>query len=449
MNWWKQLRQYPSAIAGLLIVLIYTLVAIYTVIAIPYPRALELWRGGEDVVATNPRNAPPTWTNWFRRDKLPPTLVLDSAEIPEAEIEYTQVTDDIRTKTMTMTFDYEYDVFIPELSFFISADFDEKAPLVEVFWITPDGRDIKAAGVTPTSNEIYRPTQDRRIMRRIDGDSAEVGLFLPPDIAEEDIDGASPQRGTYTLRIVGQLFEEDADFNVRTVMYGAVHGIAGTDHLRRDISVALLWGTPIAIAFGLVAAVVITAANMIIAAISVWFGGNVDAVIQRVTDVNLIIPVLPILILIGTLYSRSIWIILGFVILLGIFGGGVKTYRSIFLQTRELPYVEAAQAYGANNARIIFRYLIPRVIPLMIPALVTAVPGFVFTEASLAVLGLGDPVLPTWGKVIENARSQGALFNGYYYWMLEPAVLMMVIGIGFALVGFSLDRIFNPKLREI
>ena len=85
----------------------------------------------------------------------------------------------------------------------------------------------------------------------------------------------------------------------------------------------------------------------------------------------------------------------------------------------------------------------------MIPALVTAVPAFVFTEASLAVLGLGDPVLPTWGKVIENARTQGALFNGYYYWMLEPALLMMLVGVGFALVGFALDRIFNPKLREI
>ena len=245
------------------------------------------------------------------------------------------------------------------------------------------------------------------------------------------------------------MFTTDADFDVRLVMYGAVHGAAGTDHLRRDLSVALLWGTPIAMAFGLVAAVFITVINMVLAAISVWYGGRVDAVIQRITDINLILPVLPILILIGTLYSRSIWIILGAVIALGVFGGGIKTYRSIFLQTRELPYIEAAQSYGASSSRIIFRYLIPRIIPLMIPTLVTAVPGFVFTEASLAVLGLGDPVLPTWGKVIENARSQGALFNGYYYWMLEPAILMMLVGIGFALVGFALDRIFNPKLREI
>ena len=70
-------------------------------------------------------------------------------------------------------------------------------------------------------------------------------------------------------------------------------------------------------------------------------------------------------------------------------------------------------------------------------------------EAALAVLGLGDPVLPTWGKVIQDAFTQGALFNGFYYWILEPAALLMLAGFGFALVGFALDRIFNPRLREL
>jgi peptide/nickel transport system permease protein len=98
---------------------------------------------------------------------------------------------------------------------------------------------------------------------------------------------------------------------------------------------------------------------------------------------------------------------------------------------------------------MIFVYLIPRMIPLLIPALVAAVPAYVFLEASLAVLGLGDPVLPTWGKVIQNAFADGALYRGLYYWVLEPAALLMITGLGFAMLGFALDRIFNPKLREI
>ena len=68
---------------------------------------------------------------------------------------------------------------------------------------------------------------------------------------------------------------------------------------------------------------------------------------------------------------------------------------------------------------------------------------------SLAVLGLGDPVLPTWGKVISDARSNGALYQGRYYWVLQPSILLMVTGLAFALVGFSLDRIFNPRLRGL
>ena len=202
-------------------------------------------------------------------------------------------------------------------------------------------------------------------------------------------------------------------------------------------------------AFGLLAAVGTTVTTMSIAAIGVWYGGRLDGVIQRMTEVNAIIPLLPVLIMVGTFYSRSIWLMLGVVILLSIFGIAIKNYRAIFLQVKELPYIEAAQSYGASDMRIVFRYMIPRILPLIIPELIALIPTFVFLEASLAVLGLGDPVLPTWGKVIQDAFAQGALFNGFYYWILEPAFLLMLAGFGFALVGFALDRIFNPRLREL
>jgi peptide/nickel transport system permease protein len=174
-----------------------------------------------------------------------------------------------------------------------------------------------------------------------------------------------------------------------------------------------------------------------------------DELIQRITEVNLILPFLAILIMVGTFYSRSIWLMLGVTILLSIFSGSIKTYRSIFIQSKESSYIEAARAYGASSLRIIFSYLIPRMVPLLIPALVSSIPSFVFLEASLAVLGLGDPILPTWGKVINDAFSDGALYQGRYYWVLEPAILLMITGLGFAMLGFALDRIFNPRLRDI
>jgi peptide/nickel transport system permease protein len=175
----------------------------------------------------------------------------------------------------------------------------------------------------------------------------------------------------------------------------------------------------------------------------------VDDLIQRLTEINSVLPFYPILIMIGTFYSRSIWLILGATIVLGIFGLGIKNYRAIFMQIKEAPYVEAARSYGASDWRIILRYLTPRVIPTLIPQLVTLVPGYVFLEAGLSVLGLGDPFIPTWGKVIDDARTNGALFQGLYYWILEPAALLLITGLAFALLGFALDRIFNPKLRDI
>ena len=158
---------------------------------------------------------------------------------------------------------------------------------------------------------------------------------------------------------------------------------------------------------------------------------------------------LAILIMFAHFYSRTIWTILGLVILLNVFSASMKTYHAMFLQFKELPYIEAAQAYGVGSFRMIFRYLIPRALPLLLPQFVLITPTFVFLEATLAVLGLGDPILPTWGKVINDALSNSAMYMGEYYWMILPSALLMAIGLGFALVGFALDRVFNPRLRTL
>jgi len=153
--------------------------------------------------------------------------------------------------------------------------------------------------------------------------------------------------------------------------------------------------------------------------------------------------------MIGYFYSRSIWVMLGLVIALNVFSASMFTYRAMFLQAKEAPYFEAARAYGAGNWRIILRYLLPRIAPTPLPQFVLIIPTFVFLEATLAVLGLGDPKLPTWGKVMNDAYTQGALYKGYYYWISQPAALLMLMGVGFSLVGFALDRIFNPRLRTL
>lgn len=441
----SDLSRYPSAIAGLLIIAGLVFLSAYTLITIPYPEAIALWRGGEGVWLETPRNALPRWVNLFPGTNLPDTLILD-AESSNTEKTRQVVSDEMTDVITTFTFDYTADDFPQEISVFLTSTHDEKRPLVSLTWLTPDGREIRITDVTVEGATTVRFSQESRLERRLEGLQPEIGLFMDP---ESDPADPKPLKGTYQLVAAGLVFEENSDVNAKMVVYGQVYGLAGTDHRRRDLTLALMWGTPVALAFGLLAAVGSTVSTLIIAAIGVWFGDIVDAIIQRVTEVNLILPVLPILIMIGTFYSRSIWVMLSVVIVLGIFSAGIKSYRAIFLQVKESPYIEAAQAYGAGNFRIIFMYLIPRIIPILVPQFVVLIPSFVFLEATLAVLGLGDPVLPTWGKVLSDARTNGALYQGHFYWVLEPAALLIITGLGFAMVGFALDRIFNPRLREL
>lgn len=438
----KDLLQYPTAVASLIIIAILLLISIFALIRYPYSEAVRLWRGGEGIWYQLPKNVPPSWTNYLSREKLPDTLIMSSKEGDGTKVE----TQNETSKSIDITFPFEfvYDDFPQELTLFFKSNYQEKPPFVSITMLTPDGRELRVADFAVQKTLTYRFSQDSKLQRRLGGLNPQVGLFAIPES-----DPPEPLQGNYELRLKGLAFEPDTELDAEYVQYGLVYGLAGTDHLRRDLMVALLWGFPVALAFGLLAALGTTILTMVIAATGVWFNGWVDDLIQRITEVNLVLPFLPILIMVGTFYSRSIWVILGVTILLSIFGGAIKNYRSIFLQIKEAPYIEAARAYGASGNRIIFNYLTPRIIPLIIPQLVILIPAYVFLEASLAILGLGDPVLPTWGKVIQDAQSNGALYQGLYYWVLQPAVLLMITGLAFALLGFALDRVFNPRLREI
>ncbi len=436
----RNILYYPSAVMGLLVVFLLIFTAIYAMVKIPYADAIQMWRGGEEVWYQNPKFAAPAWINLFSKEKYAESFAVNTVNgTMEKVVEHGA--EGTATYNMSYTFDFQYDLYPQDLLLYVNSTFQEKQPFVSIEWVTPDGRKIRIANQAVGNRFTYRFSQDEKLKTRLKSDDIITTLFSFPE-------ETTPQKGQYQLLVTGVTFEPDSDINLEFVFHGQVYGLAGTDHARRDLVVPLLWGAPVALAFGLIASVGTALLTMLISAIGSWYGGWLDELIQRITEINLVLPFLSILIMIGTFYSRSIWVILGATIVLSIFSGAIKGYRSIFIQLKESMYIEAAQAYGASNARIIFTYLIPRMIPLLIPGLVLAVPSFVFLEAGLAVLGLGDPVLPTWGKMIDDANRNGALYRGYYYWILEPTTLLMITGLGFAMLGFALDRIFNPKLRD-
>lgn len=439
----REISRFPSAMVGLAIIAILIGVSIYAVVAMPYDETIRLWRGEGDVWYRNPKKALPEWFNLFKTAKLPRTIVLNSRDSAGAAAKSTTPAGEGMAEiTLSFPFDFPYGAFPQDLVIYFEAQYDEKLPFVSLTWLAPDGRESEMGSMSAVSSQTYYLSQDLNLQRRLDGQPPIEALFADP-AAEM----AVPLTGPYELRVSAFVFEEDADLDAEFILHGQVFGLAGTDHRRRDLSVALLWGLPIALAFGLLGAVGTATSTMVIAAVGTWLGGRVDNLIQHATEVNMILPTIPICITIYIASSKSIWAILGVMVLLSIFGSAIKNYRAIFLQVKEEPYIEAARAYGAGDWRIISRYLIPRIIPILVPQLVILIPSYVFLEAMLAYLGVSDPTLPTWGKLIEAGISHG-LYTGATHMILEPLGLLLLVGLAFVMLGRALEHIFQSRLRE-
>ena len=435
----QEIARSPSAVVGLVIILVLAGSSIYIVIAYPYDRVVKNWHSHEEWTK-NPVNAMPAWVNFFRSKKLPETIVLNSRETARSEPE--TIAEGITQVEIPFTFDYTSDALPQDILIFLDSTYQEKSPYVTISWRRPDGTLLDLGGQAIEARQTYYLSRDARLERRLKTNNILQALFIDPASAS-----LSPLKGRYEMVLSVLHFEPQDSLEAEVILYGRVYGLAGTDNQRRDLTLALLWGAPVALAFGLLGAIGTSLVAMTIAAFGAWYSGWVDELIQRLTEINMILPTLPIAILVYFMYSKSIWVILGIVVLLNIFGSAIKNYRSIFLQARQAPYIEAAQASGASNWRIISKYLAPRILPVLIPQLVIMVPTYVFYEATLAYLGVSDPYLPTWGKTIYEALVQRGL-QDYPYWVLEPLALLLLTGLAFALFGFALDRVLNPRLRE-
>ncbi|MEA3441220.1 MAG: ABC transporter permease subunit, partial [Chloroflexota bacterium] len=387
----RELMRYPSAVIGLVIIAVLILLSVYTMFAIPFDEAIRFWRPEQLENYQIPELAQPAWVNFFRREKLPATIILNSKQ-GTAEKETTVVSEDVSEVNLLFRFDYSSSDFPEDVTLYLTADYERKKPLVWITWVQPDGREIDFKELVITSSHTYRfDIEAREFPRKMRKGLSEPihALFADPEQGQ-----LTPIPGTYELRVRGMNFEEGADLNAELVVLGRVYGLAGSDNQKRDLTIPLLWGIPVALGLGFLGAVSASLITVIIAAVSAWYGGWVDNLVQRITEVNMILPTLALAITIFYIYSKSVWVIIGIFVLLSIFSTSVKNYRAVFLQTKEASYIEAARAYGASNWRIITRYLIPSIIPVLVPQLIILTPTFVFLEATLAYLGVSDPSFP-------------------------------------------------------
>jgi peptide/nickel transport system permease protein len=126
-----------------------------------------------------------------------------------------------------------------------------------------------------------------------------------------------------------------------------------------------------------------------------------------------------------------------------------KISRSLALQIKSLQYIEAAKLMGQSDSKIIFKHVIPQLLPLTFASIAIAVPSAILGEAALSFLGLGDPSIPTWGQILHDANSAGAMSRGLWWWIMPPGLMIAITGLAFVLIGNALDKIVNVRSRRI
>ncbi len=453
-----ELLRYPTALVGLVIVSLLIFGSLTAVITLPYADIADQWRVSSVTGRIEvPRLAQPGWVADVQGRNLLSQQFVDSRQ-PGPDITKTVTTQaDGNTKViLQLAFDYSYDLPPEEVLLYFYPQFSGKRPFVFWSWTLPDGERVElnqlslgGADRVSLTEHVFRGPRGFTQARALRPDLADQpDAALPKLWLFSGPLGTEPlQTGRYVLEIDALFFEPAADLDAELVLLGQTYGVAGTDMFRRDLILPLLWGMPFALIFGLLGATLTVAVSMSAAAIGVWYRGWADTIIQRVADANLILPVLAISVVIYSYFGVSLWTILAFIILLSAFGSPLKTFRAAFLQVISEPYIESARAYGASNARIIFGYMLPRIFPVIIPQLIALIPAFVFLEATLGMFNIRT-IYPTWGKVIYEAINSGVSY-GSRFWVLQPLGLLLLTGLGFALLGYALDRVLNPSLKDV
>lgn len=238
--------------------------------------------------------------------------------------------------------------------------------------------------------------------------------------------------------------------DLNLVLFGNSYGLLGTDQLARDIFTQLIVGTRISFIIGIVSAVLSISIGLIIGLISGYIGGALDEVLMRFTDMLLVLPTLPLLLVLIFVLGRTM---LNIILVVGLLGwmGFARTVRSAVLSLKERSFIEAVRAVGGGRFYIIRKHIIPNIFPLIYVTLAMSVPAAIVSEAALSWLGLGPTDVMSWGRILHEFQTSGAVATGaftYWYWTIPPGLCIALLALSFVLLGYALDEILNPRLRE-
>ena len=219
----------------------------------------------------------------------------------------------------------------------------------------------------------------------------------------------------------------------------------GTDNLGRDMLSRNLYGAQISVIIGLSAATLATFISVLLGIVTGYLGGKFDLIVQRMVDAWMSFPDLIILIVVVAVLGPGTWQIIGVLgLLLGI--GGSRIIRSAVVSVRENMYVHAAQSIGASTGRILWRHILPNVLPPVIVLFTSRVGTVILAESALSFLGLGvPPPTPTWGGMLSGS-GRTFMFQGPWL-VLFPGLCLTLVVYAINVYGDALRDIFDPRMR--
>ena len=453
-DFWKEFRHERMGTIGLVLLGIFILTVFFGSFMIPFPQVNNKWR---DISywQDNPRAVPPEWVDLFSSKKHVRSVKLTDFEMYEEQAEA------MRIRTAVFVYDYKADIPPTDILFHC---YSRGKPVIILYIERPDGKKIELV-----RKPIENGGKGREVRISVDKDAKReafnfgvrydrsADLINRDMIAPTDVLFAEAKKGIFrkptALKGTYKLYAEillpargDAVEDIYMNLPGSVSGFLGTDNSKRDIWSGIVAGVKWALLIGFMTALVAVSIGVIYGVMSAYAGGWKDSLMQRIFEIFVSIPLLPLLIVMSAVFKPSIFTL---IIMMSAFFwvGPVKTVRSIGLQIREEVYIEASRSMGASGARIIFRHMVPLLVPYAFASMALYVPGAIVYESTISLLGLGDPTIVTWGQILHDALSGGAVLNRQWWWVVPPGLTIAMMGMTFAFIGFAMDKILHPRLR--
>jgi len=224
----------------------------------------------------------------------------------------------------------------------------------------------------------------------------------------------------------------------------------GTDFFGRDLLAVMVRGVWQTAVIGLIAGALGTGVGVVLGFLSAYYGGAVDTLIRGITEVLLPIPAFLILVIIaGSIDRKSVTIYtMALIVSLLAWMGPTRIMRAQVLSLKERLFVNVARLSGMGNLEIVFKEILPNMLPFILASFVSGVFAGIFSSFGLSVLGLGPLREPLIGNTIWFAQQQAAFFNNWWWWPLWPTLALILIFVSLTLINIGLDELANPRVRR-